>query len=118
MQLNTSMCPNKKNEQSSSHLCHLICERHRFVACATPFLHILNMAAAVWQLINENDGACAIAVLNAVLHCHAILLLLFHELVVGTSLAINVVLQLMYWAHGYVNACCGGLVCEDCVCAP
>ena len=76
------------------------------------------MAAAVWQLINENDGACVIAVLNAVLHCHAILLLLFHELVVGTSLAINVVLQLMCWAHEYVNACCGGLVCEDCVCAP
>ena len=120
MQLNTSMCPNKKNEQSSSHLCHLICERHSFVACATPFLHILNMAAAVWQLVNENDGACVIAVFNAVLHCHAILLLLFHELVVVTSLAITVVLQLMYWAQQsmWLNACCGGLVCEDCVCAP
>ena len=63
--------PKQKNEQSSSHLCHLICERHSFVACATPFLHILNMAAAVWQLVNENDGACVIAVFNAVLHCHA-----------------------------------------------
>ena len=78
------------------------------------------MAAAVWQLINENDGACVIAVLNAVLHCHATLLLLFHELVVVTSLAITVVLQLMYWAQQsmWLNACCGGLVCEDCGCAP
>ena len=120
MQLNTRMCPNKKNEQSSSHLCHLISERHSFAACATPFLHILIMAAAVWQLINENDGACVIAVLNAVLHCHATLLLLFHELVVVTSLAITVVLQLMYWAQQsmWLNACCGGLVCEDCGCAP
>ena len=120
MQLSTSMCPNKKHEQSSSHLCHLICERHSFVARATPFLHILSMAAAVWQLVNENDGACVIAVFNAVLHCHAILLILSHELVVGTSLAINVVLKLMYWAQQsmWLNACCGGLVCEDCVCAP
>ena len=112
--------PKQKKEQSSSHLCHLVSERHSYVACATPFLHILNMAAAVWQLVNENDGACVIAVFNAVLHCHAILLLLFHELVVGTSLAINVVLQLMYWAQQsmWLNACCGGLVCEDCVCAP
>ena len=78
------------------------------------------MAAAVWQLINENDGACVIAVLNAVLHCHAILLLLFHELVVVTSLATTVVLQLTHWAQQsmWLNACCGGLVCEDCGCAP
>ena len=74
----------------------------------------------IWQLINENDGACVIAVLNAVLQCHAILLLLFHVLVVATSLAIIVVLELMYWAQQsmWLNACCGGLVCEDCGCAP
>ena len=76
------------------------------------------MAAAVWQLINENDGACVIAVLNAVLHCHAILLLLFHELVVVTSLAMPVVLQVVHWAHHSLGVCCGGLVCEDCGCAP
>ena len=76
------------------------------------------MAAAAWQLINENDGACVIAGLNAVLHCHAILLLLFHELVVAASLAITVVLQLVHWAHDNLGACCGGLVCEDCGCAP
>ena len=52
----------------------------------------------------------------AMLHC----CLLFHELVVVTSLAITVVLQLMYWAQQsmWLNACCGGLVCEDCGCAP
>ena len=76
------------------------------------------MAAAAWQVINENDGACVIAGLNAVLHCHAILLLLFHELVVFTRSAITVVLQLMHWAHDNLGACCGGLVCEDCGCAP
>ena len=118
MQLNTSMCPNTKNEQSSTHLCNLISERHNFVACATPFLQILFMAAAIWQLINENDGACVIAFLNAVLHCQAILLLLFHELVVATSFATTVVLQLMHWAHDNLGACCGGLVYEECGCAP
>ena len=76
------------------------------------------MAAAAWQLINEHDGACVIAVLNAVLHCHAILMLRFHELVVVTSSAISVVLQLMHWAHHNLGACCGGLVCDVCGFAP
>ena len=96
----------------------LISGRLSFAAFVTPFIHILIMAAAIWQLINENYGACAIAALNAVLHSHAILLRLFHDLVVVTSLAITVVLQLMHWAHDDVGACWGGLVCEDCGCAP
>ena len=99
-------------------MCHLTSERQNFVACATPFLHIVFMAAAVWQLINVNDGACVIAGLNAVLHCQAIFLFLFHELVVDTSSAMTVVLQLMHWAHDNFGACCGGMVCEDCGCAP
>ena len=75
------------------------------------------MDAAVWEVINENDGACVIAGLNAVLHCHAILLFLFHEFVVVTRSAITVVLQ-VNWAHDNLGACCGVLVCEDCGCAP
>ena len=108
----------KKDERSSSHPCHFVSEGYAFVACQTPFLHLQVMAAAIWQLINENDGACVIAVLNAVLHCLAIFLLLLHKLIIHTSLAILVVLQLMQWAHDNLGACCGRPVCDECGCAP
>ena len=109
----------QKNEQSSRHLCHLISEINDLPACVAPLLKILIMAAAAWQLINENHICCSmVAGLNAVLHCHAILLLLFYELIVVARLAIVVVLQLMHWAHDNLGAVGGGLVCEDCGCAP
>ena len=108
----------KKDERSSNHPCHLVSESYDFVAGATPFLHVQVMAAAIWQLINENDGACVIAVLDAVLHCLAIFLLLLQKLIIHTSFAIFVVLQLMQWAHDNLGACCGRLVCEECGCAP
>ena len=91
----------------------LISEVLDVVACVTPLLHILIMATAIWQLTNENDVACAIAGFNVFCHCQVILVLIQHELVVVTSLAIRAVIMQMHWAHEYFSACCGGLVCED-----
>ena len=112
------MCA-KQNEQSSNHWCHLISEINGLAACVTPLLKILIMAAAAWQLINENDVAAAAwqLVFNALCHCQAILVLLLHELVVVTCLAVRAVLQQMHWAHENLGACCG-LVSEDRGCAP
>ena len=69
-----------------------------FSAGATPLQQILIMDAAAWQIINEDDAAGVIAVLNVMLHCHAILLLLFHVPIVVTRLASPVVLQ-VNWAR-------------------
>ena len=36
---------------------HVVPQFHHLVAGSTPFLQILTMAAATWQLVNESDGA-------------------------------------------------------------
>ena len=59
---------------------------------------MLVMDVAAWQTINEDDAAGVIGVLNAMLHCHAILLFLLHVSILFTGLAKPVVLQ-VNWAR-------------------
>ena len=75
------------------------------------------MAAAAWQLINEDDRSCVVAVFNALSHGHIKLVLRLHEPVLLTSPAVRSVLLQMHWAHDNIGACCG-LVCEDGLFAP
>ena len=78
---------------------------------------LLTMAAAAWQLINVDDGACVVAVFNALSHGYSKFVLLLHEPVLLTIPAVRSVLLQMYWAHDNIGACCG-LVCEDGLSAP
>ena len=86
----------------------------------TPLLHIIKVDVAKWKTIKPNWSALFKMGFNGHRLTHVMLVLLQHELVIDTEMAMRVgpMIIPMMWAEELVSASCLLLRCEDLMSAP